>query len=90
MDDHAFFGNGDEEDEENEFVMCANRTCPPCIRLTDDHRGHFADSCNEDFFGLRELGIAAEFGMSSVTVPKALLKNRNRNPQNTQKSVQTF
>jgi len=30
----------------------------------------------EDYLGLRELGIAAEFGMSSLTIPKKLLKSK--------------
>ncbi len=41
-------------------------------------RGNFADSFGEDFLGLRELGIAAEFGLSSLTVPKRLLKGKNK------------
>ncbi|PSR71540.1 hypothetical protein PHLCEN_2v12591 [Hermanssonia centrifuga] len=40
--------------------------------------GNFADSFGEDFLGLRELGIAAEFGLSSLTVPKRLLKGKNK------------
>lgn len=40
--------------------------------------GNFADSFGEDFLGLRELGIAAEFGLSSLTIPKKLLKDKNR------------
>lgn len=31
-----------------------------------------------DYFGLRELGIADEFGMSSLTIPKRLLKGKKR------------
>ncbi|KAH9935133.1 uncharacterized protein BXZ73DRAFT_100523 [Epithele typhae] len=38
--------------------------------------GNFADSFGDDFFGLKELGIADEFGLSSLTVPKRLLKGR--------------
>ena len=30
----------------------------------------------EDYLGLRELGIAAEFGMSSLSIPKRLLKGK--------------
>lgn len=30
----------------------------------------------EDYLGLRELGITAEFGMSSLTIPKELLKSK--------------
>lgn len=41
-------------------------------------RGNFADSFGEDFLGLRELGIAAEFGLSSLTIPKKLLKGKGK------------
>ncbi|KAI0941499.1 hypothetical protein AcW1_003374 [Taiwanofungus camphoratus] len=40
--------------------------------------GNFADSFGEDFLGLRELGIAAEFGLSSLTIPKKLLKGKGK------------
>ncbi|KAH8103455.1 hypothetical protein BXZ70DRAFT_925723 [Cristinia sonorae] len=40
--------------------------------------GNFADSFGEDFLGLRELGIAAEFGLSSLSVPKKLLKGKSK------------
>ncbi|KAF9465226.1 hypothetical protein BDZ94DRAFT_1254846 [Collybia nuda] len=38
--------------------------------------GDFADALGEDYLGLRELGIAAEFGMSSLSIPKKLLKGK--------------
>ncbi|TBU46661.1 hypothetical protein BD309DRAFT_953609 [Dichomitus squalens] len=38
--------------------------------------GNFAESFGEDFFGLKELGIADEFGLSSLTIPKRLLKGK--------------
>ncbi|TDL22893.1 hypothetical protein BD410DRAFT_897775 [Rickenella mellea] len=38
--------------------------------------GNFADAFGEDFLGLRELGIAGEHGLSSLTVPKKLLKGK--------------
>ncbi|KAI1790367.1 hypothetical protein LXA43DRAFT_511803 [Ganoderma leucocontextum] len=38
--------------------------------------GNFADSFGEDFLGLKELGIADEFGLSSLTIPKRLLKGK--------------
>ncbi|KAF8636847.1 hypothetical protein AX17_003221 [Amanita inopinata Kibby_2008] len=41
--------------------------------------GDFADVLGEDYLGLRELGIAAEFGISSLTIPKKLL--RSKKPQ---------
>ncbi|KAH9949306.1 hypothetical protein B0H21DRAFT_147863 [Amylocystis lapponica] len=40
--------------------------------------GNFADSFGEDFLGLRELGIASEFGLSSLTIPKKLLKGKRK------------
>ncbi|KAI0686712.1 hypothetical protein BC835DRAFT_1379004 [Cytidiella melzeri] len=40
--------------------------------------GNFADSFGEDFLGLRELGIADEFGLSTLTIPKKLLKGKSR------------
>ena len=43
--------------------------------------GNFADSYGEDFFGLRELGIADELGLSSLTVPKKLLKSKKYDPK---------
>lgn len=30
----------------------------------------------EDFLGLKELGIASEFGLSSLSVPKKLLRGK--------------
>ena len=36
--------------------------------------GGFADMYGEDFLGLRELGIASELGVSSLSVPKKLLR----------------
>ena len=40
--------------------------------------GNFAESFGEDFLGLRELGIAAEFGLNNLTIPKKLLKGKNK------------
>ncbi|KAJ6469019.1 SAGA complex protein [Mycena vitilis] len=40
--------------------------------------GDFADALGEDYLGLRELGIAAEFGMSSLSIPKKLLRGKKR------------
>lgn len=42
------------------------------------YRGNFADSFGEDFLGLRELGIASELGLSSLTIPKKLLKGKHK------------
>lgn len=38
--------------------------------------GAFADALGEDVLGLRELGIAQELGLSSLSVPKRLLKGK--------------
>jgi transcriptional activator SPT7 len=40
--------------------------------------GGFYDSLGDDFLGLRELGVAAELGLSSLTIPKKLLKGKSR------------
>ncbi|KAG7091403.1 hypothetical protein E1B28_010440 [Marasmius oreades] len=40
--------------------------------------GGFADSLGMDYFGLKELGIAEEFGMSSLSIPKRLLKGKKK------------
>lgn len=41
--------------------------------------GDFAEDMDEDFFGFRELGLMAEFGMESLSVPLHLLQNRVHN-----------
>ncbi|KAG1734488.1 hypothetical protein EDB19DRAFT_2040881 [Suillus lakei] len=43
--------------------------------------GGFSDSLGDDFLGLRELGIAAELGLSSLTIPKKLLKGSHGEQQ---------
>ncbi|THH03070.1 hypothetical protein EW145_g6557 [Phellinidium pouzarii] len=40
--------------------------------------GNFADQFGDDFLGLRELGIASELGLQSLTIPKKLLKGKNK------------
>ncbi|KAF8999060.1 hypothetical protein BDQ17DRAFT_1427970 [Cyathus striatus] len=52
----------DEEDEEETGALT---TC-----------GEFADVLGEDFFGLRELGIADELGISNLSIPKKLWKRK--------------
>ncbi|KAF7965775.1 hypothetical protein HWV62_41801, partial [Athelia sp. TMB] len=62
LDDDALFGEGSDEEEDGAFVM-----------------GNFAsDALGDDFLGLRELGIAAEFGMSNLSVPKKLLRAKKQ------------
>ncbi|KAI0312192.1 hypothetical protein OF83DRAFT_1250680 [Amylostereum chailletii] len=43
--------------------------------------GQFTEDIGEDFLGLRELGIAAELGLSNLSIPKKLLKGK-RSVQN--------
>jgi transcriptional activator SPT7 len=51
--------------------------------------GQFTDDIGEDFLGLRELGIANEFGLSSLSIPKRLLKGKkNAKPNATAKSAE--
>lgn len=38
--------------------------------------GDFAEDLDEDFFGFRELGLAEELGLESLSVPFHLLQNR--------------
>lgn len=38
--------------------------------------GDFAEDIDEDFFGFKELGLAEEFGLESLSVPLHLLQNR--------------
>ncbi|KAJ2917713.1 hypothetical protein MD484_g2706, partial [Candolleomyces efflorescens] len=38
--------------------------------------GDFAEALGEDYLGLRELGIADEFGLNNLSVPKSLLKRK--------------
>ncbi|WVQ71731.1 hypothetical protein IAR50_001272 [Cryptococcus sp. DSM 104548] len=40
--------------------------------------GNFAEELGEDFLGLRELGIAGENGMSSLSVPQSLFYGRKK------------
>jgi len=65
---------GNEDDEEEESAFVM---------------GQFTDDIGEDFLGLRELGIAAEFGLSTLSVPKRLLKGKkNTKPDATTKSAE--
>lgn len=41
-------------------------------------RGEFADALGDDFLGLKELGIADEFGLTSLNVPKRLLRPKSK------------
>ena len=62
LDDDALFGVGSEDEEaEAPFAMGL---------------GGFSEAFDEDFLGLRELGIAAELGLSTLSIPKRLLKGK--------------
>ncbi|KAH8977282.1 hypothetical protein EDB86DRAFT_2838091 [Lactarius hatsudake] len=52
--------------------------------------GQFTDDIGEDFLGLRELGMAAEFSLSSLSIPKRLLKGKKnaKGPNATTKSAE--
>ena len=84
LDDEAFFNEDEEEDSElvmyvHLFSMPSGLAYPSPLQS----RGNFADAFGDDFLGLRELGIASELGLSSLTIPKKLLrsKNKQRNAQ---------
>jgi transcriptional activator SPT7 len=79
LDDEALFGNEDDEEEDGAFVMYDFLPqLSHVYGLKHYCRGGFTDAFGEDFLGLRELGIASEFGLSSLTIPKKLLKNKNK------------
>ncbi|CUA66995.1 Transcriptional activator spt7 [Schizosaccharomyces pombe 972h-] [Rhizoctonia solani] len=44
--------------------------------------GGFAGELGEDFFGLRELGLDQEFGLTSLSIPRKLLRGRRNNAAN--------
>ena len=52
--------------------------------------GDFAEELGEDFFGFKELGLDAEFGGASLSVPLHLLKSRMYNANQTQNARSVF
>ena len=46
------------------------------IQLTCTCSGEFADLLGEDYLGLRDSGIASEFGLSALSIPRKLLKGK--------------
>lgn len=52
--------------------------------------GGFTEAFDEDFLGLRELGIAAELGLSNLSVPKKLLKGKREDGIGATKYVHCF
>ena len=68
-----------EEESDGEtgaLAMYAFFCFPHGDSLILNYRGEFADLLGEDYLGLRELGIADEFGLSALSVPKKLLRGR--------------
>lgn len=76
LEDEGLFDEEDEEDA-GALAMCVLSALIPFRNLLRfDYSGDFADALGEDYLGLRALGIAAEFGMSSLSIPKKLLKGK--------------
>ena len=71
------FEDGEEADQ---FASCVPlTTCISSDGLYPCCSGGLADILGggEDFLGLRELGIEAEFGLKSLSVPKRLWKGKS-------------
>jgi transcriptional activator SPT7 len=80
LEDEGLF---DEEDEEDAGALAMYvfsyswvYRCHKLTMILFINSGDFADALGEDYLGLRELGIAAEFGMSSLSIPKKLLRGK--------------
>jgi transcriptional activator SPT7 len=58
-----------------EYVLICTRSGK---RLLINCSGNFADELGEDFLGLRDLGIAQEHGLSSLTVPASVFYGRRK------------
>jgi hypothetical protein len=52
--------------------------CDTNYGMTKSISGNFADELGEDFLGLRDLGIAKEEGLASLTVPSSLFYGRRK------------
>lgn len=92
VDDEMLFGGkvgpdgGEEGEEEDSAFVMSVFSRPYMVPLNTLAnvlnvvvwvcRGGFTDDLGEDFLGLKELGIASEFGLSSLSVPKKLLRNK--------------
>jgi transcriptional activator SPT7 len=75
LEDGGLFEEEDEE-ETGALAMYVFLTLISLSKADMLSSGEFADLLGEDYLGLRELGIAAEFGMSNLTIPKRLLKGK--------------
>jgi len=64
---HTASNNGRVLDDDALFVRALRRTVRVGVR---DGFGVSRRRLSEDFLGLKELGIAAEFGLSSLSIPR--------------------
>jgi hypothetical protein len=53
-------------------------------------RGGFTENFGDDFLGLRELGIADEFGLSSLSIPKRLWTGKGKGETKLSSSMYVF
>jgi transcriptional activator SPT7 len=76
--DEGLFEGGDEADHFASYVpiVCIGAAINPAVFSPS---GGLADILGggEDFLGLRELGIEAEFGLKSLSIPKRLWKGKS-------------
>ena len=77
LEDEGLFEE-EEEDETGALAMCVHSFLKVDYLLISFslRSGEFADVLGEDYLGLRALGIAAEFGLSNLSIPKKLLKGK--------------
>jgi transcriptional activator SPT7 len=85
LEDEGLFADEDEE-ETGALAMYVSSLYthpgPLFILIPPPSSGDFADMLGEDYLGLRELGIAQEFNMSSLSIPKKLLKSKKHQSKN--------
>lgn len=78
LEDEGLFE--EEEDDETSalamYVSCVYYFPVNSLTVFSLRSGDFADVLGEDYLGLRALGIAAEFGLSNLSIPKKLLKGK--------------
>jgi transcriptional activator SPT7 len=79
LEDEGLFEE-EEEDEAGALAMCVYSFLKVDLLIGlfffFFFSGEFADVLGEDYLGLRTLGIAAEFGLSNISIPKKLLKGK--------------
>jgi transcriptional activator SPT7 len=81
LDDENFFNEEDEEDD-SALVMYVMDIQIVLSLVTLCFRGNFAEALGDDFLGLRELGIESEFGLTSLSIPKKLLRGKGKGQNN--------